>query len=70
MPRQARGRVVTALHGCDLHPADVWHYRPEFDLHVVRTVKDGGSVAVIVTEYQFPLHVAADDVLDVEIAVP
>jgi hypothetical protein len=60
---------VTALHGCDLRPGTVWHYRDQFDLHVVRTVQDGGSVAVIVREYQFALHVAADAVLDVDVAV-
>jgi len=59
---------MTALHGCDLRPADVWHYRAEFDLHVVRIVKDGASVAVVVREYSFPLHVAADAVLDVDVA--
>jgi hypothetical protein len=59
---------MTALHGCDLRPADVWHYRDHFDLHVVRTETDGASTAVTVAEFQFLLHVAADAVLDVEVA--
>jgi hypothetical protein len=61
---------VTALHGCDLRPHDTWHYREQFDLHVVRIETDGASTAVIVAEYQFPLHVAADALLDVEVATP
>jgi len=61
--------VVTALHGCELRPADVWHYRDQFDLHVVRIETEGRCTTVIVAEYQFPLHVAADAVLDVDPAV-
>jgi hypothetical protein len=61
--------VVTALHGSELRPHDTWHYRRDFDLTVVRTFQDGASVAVVVEQYQFPLHVAADAVLDVDPAV-
>jgi len=59
---------MTALHGSELHVGDRWHYRRDFDLTVVRTFQDGASVAVIVEQYQFPLHVAADAVLDVDVA--
>jgi hypothetical protein len=61
---------VTAVLAKDLHSADCWHYRAEFDLTVVRTFQDGSNVAVVVEQYQFPLHVAADAVLDVEQARP
>ena len=57
------------VHACDLEASTLWHYRPEFDLHVVRIETDGASTAVIVAESQFPLHVAADAVLDVDVAV-
>lgn len=60
---------MTALHGSELHGGDRWHYRADFDLTVVRTFQDGASVAVVVEQYQFPLHVAADALLDVEPAV-
>jgi hypothetical protein len=59
---------MTAVLAKDLHSSDCWHYRAEFDLTVVRTFRDGASVAVIVEQYQFPLHVAADAVLDVDVA--
>jgi hypothetical protein len=61
---------MTALHGCELRPADVWHYRDQFDLHVVRAETDGASTAITVAEFQFLLHVAADAVLDVDVAMP
>lgn len=54
------------IHPSDLSAGQLWHYRSEFDLHVARVVVDGPNAAVVVTEYEFPLHVSADAWLDVE----
>lgn len=53
-------------HAADLVAGQLWHYRSEFDLHVARVVVDGANAAVVVTEYEFPLHVSADAWLDVD----
>lgn len=59
---------MTATAARDLHVGDLWHYRAEFDLHVTQVITDDGgtTTTVVVVEYQFPLHVAADAVLDVD----
>lgn len=60
---------MTALvHPADLHAGQTWHYRSEFDLHVTRVEIDAATrnAAVVVSEYEFPLHIAADAWLDVD----
>lgn len=47
------------VRACDLHPGDVVQ-QCDWPLHVRQVTLSQAAVAIVVTEFEFPLHYAAD----------